>query len=134
MELMTTIKEKADKKEEKDTEMEISWEPGLKETTEDLIKKRKKKETETVWEQYLDKKKERKKEKLMKNKRKSENNNSVKAKAEISEEDDEDNEGVSDDDIPSDIDMNDPYFKEELENAQGDSKAENGKSKKKKYF
>lgn len=34
---------------------------GLKESTEEIIKKKKQKKTETVWEQYLEKKKEKKK-------------------------------------------------------------------------
>ncbi|XP_013398930.1 ESF1 homolog [Lingula anatina] len=103
--LLKTVEEKDEKKEEKDMEMEITWEPGLKETTEDMLKKKEEdKGSLTPWEQYLKKKKEKKK---------------VKKQEKQSKTIDE--AGSSDDDIPAGVDMNDPYFKEGLEEIEGKS-------------
>ncbi|KAK2707978.1 hypothetical protein QYM36_015606 [Artemia franciscana] len=87
-------------KEEK--EMEITWGVGLKEKVEQLVEKKLSgKDKLTPWEQYLEKKKEKRKQ------------NREKTKL-------EETEGTSptesEDDTPSDIDMNDPYFKEEFVN------------------
>lgn len=49
--------------------MEITWEPGLKESALDLVKKKKAEkdiDKATPWEKYLNKKKEKRKEKRAK--------------------------------------------------------------------
>ena len=55
-----------ERKSDRDQEMEITWEPGLRETTEDLVTsklKEKERKEMTPWESYLQNKKEKKKEK-----------------------------------------------------------------------
>uniref|UniRef100_A0A674DZX1 ESF1, nucleolar pre-rRNA processing protein, homolog (S. cerevisiae) n=1 Tax=Salmo trutta TaxID=8032 RepID=A0A674DZX1_SALTR len=64
-EMLKSIQEK-DKKEEEDKgmEMEITWVPGLKETTEQLVKKKiEGKDKLTPWEEFIEKKKDKKKQK-----------------------------------------------------------------------
>lgn len=49
--------------------MEITWEPGLQETAEDLVTRKLKEKSErkvTPWEKYQEKKKERRKERRKK--------------------------------------------------------------------
>uniref|UniRef100_A0A3B3TVW1 ESF1, nucleolar pre-rRNA processing protein, homolog (S. cerevisiae) n=1 Tax=Poecilia latipinna TaxID=48699 RepID=A0A3B3TVW1_9TELE len=59
-ELLKSIQSK-DKRQQEDMEMEISWVPGLKETTERLVKKKlEAKDQPTPWEEFLQKKKEKK--------------------------------------------------------------------------
>ncbi|KAM6298232.1 ESF1 homolog [Aegotheles albertisi] len=95
-ELLQSIQEKEKKQEEKDIGMEIKWVPGLKETAEERVKNRLEgKDNLTPWQKYLEKKKEKR---ILKKKR--------KATAEREE---------SEDELPSDVDLNDPYFAEELE-------------------
>jgi len=51
---------------DRDQELEITWEPGLRETTEDLVSskmKEKERKEMTPWESYLQTKKEKRKEK-----------------------------------------------------------------------
>uniref|UniRef100_A0A8D0H9W0 ESF1 nucleolar pre-rRNA processing protein homolog n=1 Tax=Sphenodon punctatus TaxID=8508 RepID=A0A8D0H9W0_SPHPU len=94
-ELLQSIQEKEKKLEENDIEMEIKWVPGLKETAEEMVRnKLEGKDKLTTWEQFLEKKKEKRK---LKKKRK------VPAEEELSE-----------DEFPADVDINDPYFAEEL--------------------
>ncbi|XP_029449418.1 ESF1 homolog isoform X2 [Rhinatrema bivittatum] len=94
-ELLKNIREKDSKHEENDMEMEIKWVPGLKENAEKMVKdKLEGKDKFTPWEQFLQKKKE--KRKLKRKKSKPE-------------------EGLSDsDELPPNVDFNDPYFCEEL--------------------
>ncbi|XP_032911885.1 ESF1 homolog [Catharus ustulatus] len=95
-ELLQSIQEKEKKQEEKDIGMEIKWVPGLKETAEEMVKNRLEgKDNLTPWEKYLEKKKEKR---ILKKKR--------KAAAEREE---------SEDELPPDVDLNDPYFAEEFE-------------------
>ncbi|XP_074434541.1 ESF1 homolog [Larus michahellis] len=95
-ELLQSIQEKEKKQEEKDIEMEIKWVPGLKETAEEMVKSRLEgKDNLTPWQKYLEKRKEKR---MLKKKRKA------TAERELSE-----------DELPSDVDLNDPYFAEELE-------------------
>ncbi|KAK5865481.1 hypothetical protein PBY51_019748 [Eleginops maclovinus] len=117
-ELLKGIQEKEKKlHEEKDMGMEITWVPGLKETTEQLVKKKLEgKDNLTPWEDFLEKKKEKKK------KQKKSKNKEVKG---------EDEEALSDDELPPDVDFNDPFFAEEL-NAADMQKTQKGKKKKKK--
>ncbi|KAM9792230.1 ESF1 homolog [Neosynchiropus ocellatus] len=106
-ELLRGITDKEKKlQEDKDMDMEVTWVPGLKETAEQLVKKKlEQKEALTPWEEFLQKKKEKRKQK--------------KAKKKGGDEDE-----LSDDELPSDVDLNDPYFAEEL--------GTDGKKKKKK--
>ncbi|CAN9510048.1 unnamed protein product [Ophioblennius macclurei] len=98
-ELLKDIQSK-EKKEDRDMEMEISWVPGLKETTERLVKKKLEvKEQQTPWEEYLQKKKDKKKKK--------------KSEKKQAEQDDD----MSDDELPDDVDLSDPFFSEELRGA-----------------
>ncbi|NXN90619.1 ESF1 protein, partial [Bombycilla garrulus] len=95
-ELLQSIQEKEKKQEEKDIGMEIKWVPGLKETAEEMVKNRLEgKDKLTPWQKYLEKKKEKR---ILKKKR--------KAAAEKDE---------SEDELPPDVDLNDPYFAEEFE-------------------
>lgn len=100
-ELLKSIQDK-DKKKDDSIDMEITWVPGLKETTEKLVKKKMEgKDQLTPWEEFLQKKKEKKKEKR-------------KGKKEMVEAESE----ISDDEVPVDVDLNDPYFTEELGTTQ----------------
>uniref|UniRef100_A0A2K6U7X4 ESF1 nucleolar pre-rRNA processing protein homolog n=1 Tax=Saimiri boliviensis boliviensis TaxID=39432 RepID=A0A2K6U7X4_SAIBB len=92
--LLQVIQEKEKKGKENDMEMEIKWVPGLKESAEEMVKnKLEGKDKLTPWEQFLEKKKEKKR---LKKKQKS-----------LAEE-------TSEEELPSDVDMNDPYFAEEI--------------------
>uniref|UniRef100_A0A3Q3GAK2 ESF1, nucleolar pre-rRNA processing protein, homolog (S. cerevisiae) n=1 Tax=Labrus bergylta TaxID=56723 RepID=A0A3Q3GAK2_9LABR len=64
-ELLKGIQDKEKKlQEDKDMEMEITWVPGLRETTEQLVKKKMEgKDNLTPWEEFLEKKKDKKKQK-----------------------------------------------------------------------
>uniref|UniRef100_A0A8C6FUL2 ESF1 nucleolar pre-rRNA processing protein homolog n=1 Tax=Moschus moschiferus TaxID=68415 RepID=A0A8C6FUL2_MOSMO len=91
--LLQVIHDKEKKGKENDMEMEIKWVPGLKESAEEMVKnKLEGKDKLSPWEQFLEKKKEKKR---LKKKQKA-----------LAEE-------ASEDDVPSDVDMNDPYFAEE---------------------
>lgn len=95
--LLQQIEAKEEEKKKKDVQMEVSWGIGLKEKTDKLVKqKMAEKEDKTPFQQYLDKRKGKRKEKRDKKKH-------------------HDGSDSSDDDIPSDVDMNDPYFAEEFE-------------------
>ncbi|KAJ8285053.1 hypothetical protein COCON_G00039030 [Conger conger] len=110
-ELLKGIADKDSKQQDRAMEMEITWVPGLKETTEQLVKKKMEGKTvPTPWEDFLQKKKDKRKEKKK-----------AKTKQEAVESD------LSDDELPPDVDLNDPFFAEELEGT-----APKGKSKSKK--
>ncbi|CDQ89701.1 unnamed protein product [Oncorhynchus mykiss] len=96
--MLKSIQEKDKKKEEdKGMEMEITWVPGLKETTEQLVKKKLEgKDKLTPWEEFIEKKKDKKKQKMTKGKQES------------------DDSDLSDDALPPDVDFDDPFFAEEL--------------------
>ncbi|XP_074552228.1 ESF1 homolog [Halichoeres trimaculatus] len=112
-ELLGEIKEKnKDLQRDRDMEMEITWVPGLRETTEQLVKKKMEgKEKLTPWEEFLEKKKEKKKQK--------------KSHRKQGEGDSE----LSEDELPPDVDLNDPFFAEEL--AASDVKKKQKKKKEK---
>uniref|UniRef100_A0A8C8LVH3 ESF1 RRM domain-containing protein n=1 Tax=Oncorhynchus tshawytscha TaxID=74940 RepID=A0A8C8LVH3_ONCTS len=96
-EMPKSIQEKDKKKEDKGMEMEITWVPGLKETTEQLVKKKLEgKDKLTPWEEFIEKKKDKKKQKMTKGKHES------------------DDSDLSDDALPPDVDFDDPFFAEEL--------------------
>lgn len=101
--------------EDRDMEMEITWVPGLKETTEQLVKKKLEgKNKLTPWEGFLQKKKDKKKQKKSQSK------------------EGEDEEELSDEDLPPDVDLSDPFFAEELAATDMKKKQKWGKKKKQK--
>lgn len=117
--LLATIaqSEEAAKKSKGDVEMEISWGVGLQAKAEEMVKKKMAdKALETPWEQQLAKRREKLKAKRQE-----------KKKIEVAPPSDDEEES---DDIPSDIDMNDPYFKEEFEKEDFRKKKPDSKSKK----
>ncbi|XP_069385674.1 ESF1 homolog [Paralichthys olivaceus] len=97
-ELLKGIQDKEKKlQHDKDMEMEITWVPGLKETTEQLVKKKLEGKDElTPWEEFLQKKKEQRKQKKSQNKQ------------EAAEDE------LSDDELPPDVDLSEAFFTEEL--------------------
>ncbi|XP_078261781.1 ESF1 homolog isoform X2 [Rhinoraja longicauda] len=99
-ELLRTIQGKEE--QIKGMEMEITWVPGLKETTEAMVKKKLENQNSlTPWEQYLEKRKEKKREKrIQKNK--------------IEAQEAKGTEELSDDEVPSDVDLNESFFTDEL--------------------
>ncbi|XP_068931533.1 ESF1 homolog [Petaurus breviceps papuanus] len=95
--LLQLIQEKEKKSKDNNMEMEIKWVPGLKESAEEMVKnKLEGKDKLTPWEQFLEKKKEKKK---LKKKQKLQSVNEKE---------------TSEDELPSDVDLNDPYFAEEV--------------------
>ncbi|KTG38781.1 hypothetical protein cypCar_00003534, partial [Cyprinus carpio] len=113
-ELLKSFQEK-DKEKDDSMDMEVTWVPGLKETTEKLVKKKMEgKDQLTPWEQYLQKRKEKKKEKR-------------KGKKEALEAE----SVISDDELPADVDFNDPFFKEELGSTSSLKNKKNKKNSKK---
>lgn len=112
--------EKTEEAKKEDVAMEVTWDLKLEQKAAEKVKEISKvKETKTPFEQFLEKKKEKRKLKKEQKMAKSEGG-----------EEAEDAEPFSDDEIPSDIDMNDPYFKEEIDKISG--KKKEGKNKKKK--
>ncbi|KAJ7341634.1 hypothetical protein JRQ81_005969 [Phrynocephalus forsythii] len=95
-EILQSIQEKEKKHQETDMEMEIKWVPGLKESAEEMVRnKLEGKDKLTPWEQFLEKKKEKRK---------------LKKKQKVAATE----ETQIEDECPSDVDLNDPYFAEEL--------------------
>ncbi|XP_062912206.1 ESF1 homolog [Mobula hypostoma] len=112
-ELLKTIQRKEEKN--KDMEMEITWVPGLKETTEAMVKKKLENQNKlTPWEQYLEKRKDKKREKR-------------KKKSKVEDQEVKNTGELSEDEIPSDVDLNDPFFAEELEKSAPQQKTVNKK-------
>lgn len=100
--LLRSIEEEEEKTKNKDdVELEVTWNTGAKEKVEKLVEEKQKSNEElTPFEQYLEKRKAKKKAKREEKKRKEEQNND------------------SEDSLPSDVDMNDEYFAEELKNSK----------------
>lgn len=119
--LLSGIEEDEKERKNKDVHMEISWGLGLKEKAEEAVKKKMANSKElTPFQEMMEKRKqkrlEKKKQKIQKKMQKSE---------------DDENGGISsDDEIPSDIDMNDPYFAEEFKDMKSKPKKNKGKKKK----
>lgn len=142
-ELLRGIQEKEKKlQEDRDVEMEITWVPGthtclsapnpslgleidsfdlpsgLKETTEQLVKKKLEEQNQlTPWEEFLQKKKEKKK--LKKSQRKQVRratmiSHTLAFSYITSEFPPQGQEEMSDDDVPADVDLRDSFFAEEL--------------------
>lgn len=99
-ELLRTIQGKEEKT--KDMEMEITWIPGLKETTEAMVKKKlENQDSLTPWEHYLEKRKDKKREKR-------------KQKNKIEDQEAKSTEELSDDEVPADVDLSESFFTDEL--------------------
>ena len=93
--------------EASDGAMEMTYVPEAEKNT---AAEEKALEDMTPWEKYLNKKKE-------KNKKKKEKKQSLKESDEVNEENEEDDE-----EVPSDVDLNDPFFKEELSSLKSTKK------------
>ncbi|XP_012266002.2 ESF1 homolog [Athalia rosae] len=113
--LLRGIEEQQEEKKKKGIEMEITWGLGSKLKSEKLVAdKLKNDEALTPFEQYLEKRRAKKKAK--------------KAEREKPKnEEGSDLESDSGDSIPSDVDMNDPYFAEEFKNRKPKSKKKTSK-------
>ncbi|XP_048478454.1 ESF1 homolog isoform X2 [Plutella xylostella] len=120
--LLLDIEQKEEKKKNKDMEMEISWGLGVKDKAQALVKQKMKEENKnlTPFEKLIEKKKEKKKQKKLERKQKLNENTS-----------DGEQEEASDDDIPSDVDMNDPYFAEEFNKPEFKKSKDKNKKKNK---
>ncbi|GBP47568.1 ESF1 homolog [Eumeta japonica] len=118
--LLQDVQEKEEKKKNKDMEMEITWGLGLKEKADELVKKKLKDGDKhlTPFEKIIEKRKEKKRLKKLERQKKR-----------AQETSDLSNEEDSSDEIPSDIDINDPYFAEEFNKPE--FKKSNNKTKKK---
>ncbi|XP_013781051.1 ESF1 homolog [Limulus polyphemus] len=110
-----------EKDKDQDVEMQITWEPGLKETAEGLVKKKKKEKELTPWEEYLDKRK-KKKENVTKLNEKQQGTNDVT----------NEDQPFSDDEVPSDLDLESSYFKEEFLKSSDKDKVRKKKERRKK--
>ncbi|RZF40312.1 hypothetical protein LSTR_LSTR006921 [Laodelphax striatellus] len=107
--LLAKIQEEDEKKKNRDVEMEITWGVGLKEKAQKMVDKKLKENVPmTPFEKMIEKKRE--KNKLKKKERMKKNGEDPS-----SDKDDDSDEASSDDDVPDGIDMNDEYFREELE-------------------
>ncbi|XP_078452334.1 ESF1 homolog [Lampetra planeri] len=115
-ELLKGINE--EKTEERDMEMEITWVPGLKETAEEMVKKKLEgKDALTPWEQYLEKRKEKKRQKREEKKK---------------HKDVQTQDLVSDEELPPDVDLSDEFHREELQGTEASKKGKKKKTKGKK--
>ncbi|XP_055957427.1 ESF1 homolog [Patella vulgata] len=114
--LVQELDDKKTKKDE-DVEMEITWEPGLKGTTEALVKQSVDAEkTVTPWQNFLQKKKDKKKQR-------NKDRKAAREKAKIECGDiPEEKAAFSDDELPEGVDINDPYFKTENKDIKKEKK------------
>lgn len=110
--LLKAIEEEEEAKKNKDIGLEFTWGLGAKEKTEKLDKESMKEEL-TPFEQYLEKRKAKKKAKREERKK-------LKDESQRSED--------SEDSLPLDVDMNDKYFAEELENGKSLTKKKKKKA------
>ncbi|XP_015587360.1 ESF1 homolog [Cephus cinctus] len=109
--LLKSIEEQEEAKKKEKVELEFTWGLGMKEKTEKLVKEKLMKDKNlTPFEQFLEKRKAKKKAKKDEKKK-------LREKGENGPTDSE-----SEDSIPSDIDMNDPYFAEEMKNIKSKNK------------
>ncbi|KAK6621344.1 hypothetical protein RUM43_011650 [Polyplax serrata] len=103
--LLADVEAKENKNKKNTVDMEVTWNLDLEKKTNKVVQDAvKEKEARTPFEQYLEKRKEKKKKKKLE-----------KQKQLFEQNQTELGEAFSDDDMPSDIDLNDPYFKEELD-------------------
>ncbi|XP_041352321.1 ESF1 homolog isoform X2 [Gigantopelta aegis] len=108
-----------------DMDMEITWEPGLKETAKDIVKKKERESGQTPWEEYLHKKKQKKKQ-LKEQKKSAAEKRERESQAHATEH----GEAFSDDELPPGVDLNDPFFTDELKDS--DKVKKKGQKKKNK--
>ncbi|KAK0158707.1 hypothetical protein PV328_009682 [Microctonus aethiopoides] len=119
--LLKSIEEKEEEEKNKKLEMELTWDVGAQGKTEKLVQeKMKQMQQMTPFEKYLEKVREKKKAK--KDKKNTELHGDDMNHETMSE---------SDDSIPSDLDMNDPYFAEEMKNMKKSSKKKTKKTEEK---
>ncbi|XP_063364199.1 ESF1 homolog [Cydia amplana] len=98
--LLEEIDRKEESKKNKDLEMEITWGLGVKDKAQELVKKINQDDKKlTPFEILMNKKKEKNKQKRLNKQKAQDKEHSSEAESE---------------DVPSDIDMNDPYFAEEF--------------------
>uniref|UniRef100_K1QAY7 ESF1-like protein n=1 Tax=Magallana gigas TaxID=29159 RepID=K1QAY7_MAGGI len=121
--LLQSLDDDKTRKKKKEVEMEVTWEPGLKETTEKILKKKEKTKDQTPWQQYLMKKKE---------KRQKKKEERMNKKVTSDQAPEEEPVAFSDDELPSDT-ADDPFFKQNLDSDEETEKKpkESKKSKKK---
>ncbi|CAH0715664.1 unnamed protein product, partial [Brenthis ino] len=114
--LLEDIEKKEQRKENKDMEMEITWGLGVKDKAEELVRKKMNEDDKnlTPFEKLIQKKKEKKKQRKLKMKELKENENTESGEN-------------SSDEVPSDIDMNDPYFAEEFNKPEFKNKSKGKK-------
>ncbi|XP_046749064.1 ESF1 homolog [Diprion similis] len=115
--LLHGIEEQQEKNKNKGLEMEITWGLGSKAKSEKLVAEKMKKNKElTPFEQYLEKRKAKKKAKMAERKNLREKNENAS------------DSDKSEDSVPSDIDMDDPYFAEEFKNMKPKLKKKSSKN------
>ncbi|XP_063978188.1 ESF1 homolog [Diachasmimorpha longicaudata] len=116
--LLKSIEQQEEDKKKKEGDLEFTWGLGTKEKAEKLVEKRmKESEKLTPFEQFLEKRKEKKKAKR-------EGKKKIQDSEELRECSD------SEDSIPSDVDMNDSYFAEEMKNSGPEEKKQSKKKSK----
>lgn len=121
--ILQAIEEECGEKKGVDEEMEISWEPGLKMVTKDILKKREKAAKETTpWEEYKQRKKEKKKQK-----REEKKAEKMKQKGIM----DQATSAVANDELAGDAGFDDPFFNDSKEDDK-QSKKKNKQKKKEK--
>jgi len=104
--LLASLEEEEEKKKSKDVDLEITWGVGLKEKAEKSIKDKLNK-PQTPFEEMLEKQRQKK---ILKRE--------SKLKQKENEQRENDDNLYSDDDIPSDVDLNDPFFNDETLNTK----------------
>lgn len=121
--LLQSLDDDKNRKKKKEVEMEVTWEPGLKEATEKILKKKEKTKDQTPWQQYLMKKKE---------KRQKKKEERMNKKVTSDQAPEEEPAAFSDDELPSDT-ADDSFFKQSLDSDEETEKKpkESKKSKKK---
>ncbi|XP_075557757.1 ESF1 homolog [Dermacentor variabilis] len=114
-----------------DVEMEVTWNPGLSKQVGDLVKKKQEQpEGKTPFQEFLEKRKEKRKLKRSLNKKGTEAEDSgADRREQDSGEGSQSDQAFSDDELPSDVDLGDDFFKT---NAPLQSLKESARSKKKK--
>ncbi|XP_064478666.1 ESF1 homolog [Ornithodoros turicata] len=88
------------KSKDDDMDMEVTWNPDLNKTVQEMVDRKQQQQPVTVFEQYLQKRKDKKKQKAAAQK--------------------EEQAAFSDDSVPSDVDLDDDFFRDEDENEDGD--------------
>lgn len=103
---------KTDEKDD-DVEMEVTWNPGLTKQVGELVKKKQEQpEGKTPFQEFLEKRKEKRKLKRSLGKKGAEAEESGEEKSERGEDQGSQSEqAFSDDELPSDVDLGDDFFK-----------------------